>query len=57
MQGEPVLGHLSELGRDLLTALNAPDGDCPVCLLPLESSGLGLGFAGNSGVPAGVHSA
>lgn len=35
MAGELMLGHLCETAKSLLTDLNAPEGDCAICLEPL----------------------
>ena len=35
LAGYMMLGHLCEMARDLLTAMNAPEGDCIFCRCPL----------------------
>lgn len=51
--GDAALGTLIEAGLDGLTALNAPEGDCALCLGPLLGGGGSVGaVAALSGAPA-----
>ena len=53
MAGEMALCHLCAVAQDLLSAANAPEGDCPICMYPLES-GSGGGCVSGGGNSAGA---
>ena len=51
LAGDAALGTLIEAGLDGVTALNAPEGDCPLCLGPLLPGGEG-GAGGDAAAAA-----
>lgn len=47
--GEMALVQLAAAAQDAVDAANSPEGDCPICIIPLAGSGSGDGSSGGSG--------